>query len=87
MALKASNQSPFGALPEAGFVRLPVIKQVFPISDSAWWAGVRSGRYPKGVKLGPRTTAWEVNSIKKLIENMSASLEDCTSETEEAPTC
>ena len=62
-------------LPESGFVRLPQIigdtkrgiPAVIPVSKSAWWAGVKSGRYPKPVKLSPRTTAWSVVSIRALI--------------------
>jgi len=30
------------------------------MSKSTWWAGVKSGRYPKPVKLGPRITSWRV---------------------------
>jgi predicted DNA-binding transcriptional regulator AlpA len=56
------------ALPETGFVRLPTIILVFPVSRSTWWAGVANGRYPKAVKLGPRTTAWKVEDIRALIE-------------------
>lgn len=55
------------ALPETGFVRLPQILAVFPISRGSWWAGVKSGRYPASVKLGPRTTAWKVEDIRALI--------------------
>lgn len=40
-----------------------------PISRSSWWAGVKSGRYPKLVKLGPRITAWRASEIRELIEN------------------
>jgi prophage regulatory protein len=54
-------------LPETGFVRLPQILTVFPICKSNWWAGVASGRYPQPVKLGPNTTAWRVEDIRKLI--------------------
>lgn len=54
-------------LPEDGFVRLPQILEFFPVSRSSWWAGVRSGRFPKPVKLGPKTTAWRVQDIKTLI--------------------
>jgi len=39
-----------------------------PVSKSSWWAGVKSGRYPKPVKLGPRTTAWKRSDIEKLME-------------------
>ena len=67
-------------LPECGFVRLPqiigkaetetspAIPAIIPVSKSAWWDGVKSGRYPKSVKLGPRTTAWRVGDIRRLID-------------------
>jgi prophage regulatory protein len=56
-------------LPAEGFVRLPTVLSVYPVSKSTWWEGVRSGRYPKAVKLGPRTTAWRVSDIRALIES------------------
>lgn len=66
-------------LPETGFVRLsqivgdrnasPPIAPLIPVAASSWWAGVKSGRYPKPVKLGPRTTAWRAEDIRGLIEN------------------
>lgn len=58
-------------LPAEGFVRLPVVLSVMGIGKSTWWAGVRDGRYPKGIKLGPRTTAWRVDDIRALIERLS----------------
>lgn len=54
-------------LPETGFVRLPAILKVYPVSKSTWWAGVKDGRYPKPVKLGPKMTAWRVEDIRELI--------------------
>lgn len=64
-------------LPETGFVRLPRIigdsksnpptPPIIPVSKSTWWAGVKSGRFPKPIKLGPRITAWRVEDIRKLI--------------------
>ena len=59
-------------LPEVGFIRLHQVLAVYPISESAWWAGVRSGKYPQSVKLGPRTTAWRVEDIRALIEHLSS---------------
>ena len=38
-----------------------------PVSKSTWWAGVKSGRYPQPVKLGPRITAWRAEDIEALI--------------------
>jgi len=67
-------------LPECGFVRLPqiigkaetktnpAIPAIIPVSKSTWWAGVQSGRFPQSVKLGPRTTAWRVEDIRRLID-------------------
>lgn len=55
-------------LPATGFVRLPVILSVFPVSRATWWNGVRSGKYPASHKLGPRMTAWKVEDIRALIE-------------------
>lgn len=59
-------------LPETGFVRLPEVLKVFPVSKSTWWAGVKDGRYPKPVKLGPKMTAWRVEDIRALIEGVDA---------------
>lgn len=36
-------------LPETGFVRLPQILSLIPISRSAWWAGIREGKFPQGI--------------------------------------
>lgn len=68
-------------LPETGYVRVrqilgdpkadPPIEPLIPISKSAWWAGVKSGRFPKSVKLGPRTTVWRVEEIRRLIAETS----------------
>lgn len=59
-------------LPEVGFVRLPLILKVYPVSKSHWWAGVKDGRYPKPVKLGPKITAWKVEDIRELIASSEA---------------
>jgi predicted DNA-binding transcriptional regulator AlpA len=55
------------ALPETGFLRLPQVLSLIPVSKSTWWAGVKSGRYPKPVKLGERITAWRAEDISALI--------------------
>ena len=56
-------------LPETGYLRLPQILGIIPVSKSTWWAGVRSGRYPQPTRaLGARITAWSVESIRALIE-------------------
>ncbi len=69
-------------LPETGYLRLPQIignpradpptPAIIPVSKSTWWAGVKAGRYPKPVKLSARVTAWRVEDIQALIENIGA---------------
>ena len=54
-------------LPITGFVRLPQILAVIPVSRSTWWTWVATGKAPKGIKLGPRITAWSAQSIRDLI--------------------
>ncbi len=61
-------------LPETGFLRLPSVIAPggpIPVSKSTWWSGVRDGRFPKPVKLGPRITAWRVEDIRALIESLA----------------
>ena len=70
----------FHTIPETGFLRLrqiigdpkasPPIPPIIPVRKTTWWKGVRSGRFPKPVKLGPRTTAWRVEDIRALIKNL-----------------
>ena len=55
-------------LPETGFVRLPQILSLIPISRSAWWAGIREGKFPQGIKFGSKTTVWRAEDIRNLIE-------------------
>lgn len=59
-------------LPEEGFVRLPTILSMIPVGRSSWWAGVKTGRYPKPVRIGTRTTMWRVEDIRKLISSIEA---------------
>ena len=59
-----------------GLLRLAQVLELIPVSRSAWWAGCKSGRYPKPVKLGPRTTAWRAADIAALLEKLTAEPEE-----------
>jgi prophage regulatory protein len=61
--MKQHHQS----LPTTGFLRLPEVLQLIPVSKSTWWAGVKTGRFPKPVKLGERITAWRAEDIQAFI--------------------
>ena len=43
------------------------IEPLIPISRASWWAGIKSGKYPKPLKLGSRTTVWREADIIGLI--------------------
>lgn len=59
-------------LPETGFIRLPEVLELFPISRSAFWAGIKEGRYPRPVKLSARCSAWRVEDIRTLIDSIGS---------------
>lgn len=41
----------------------PHYPPIVNVSRSAWWAGVKAGKYPQSLKLGPRTTVWRASEI------------------------
>jgi predicted DNA-binding transcriptional regulator AlpA len=53
-------------LPDSGFVRLPSILAVIPVSKSTWWAWVKEGRVKRPLKLGARVSVWEAQYIRDL---------------------
>ncbi len=57
-------------LPATGFLRLSQVLALIPVGKSSWWRGCKSGRYPKPVKLGPRTTAWKAEDIAALVATL-----------------
>ena len=60
-------------IPSTGFLRLPQVLAIIPISKSVWWEGCKTGRFPKPVKLGPRTTAWRAEDIAALVASFGNS--------------
>lgn len=69
-----TTQSTF---PATGFVRLPQIigdrkngiPGVLPIGRTSFLDGVKSGKYPKPVRIAKRTVAWRVEDILALLES------------------
>lgn len=66
-------------LPETGYLRLkqiigdstanPPIPPIIPVGKSTFWKGVKSGLFPKPLKLSPRVTVWKVEDIRAFIES------------------
>ena len=66
--------------PEIGFLRLsqiignpdakPPIIPIIPVKKTCWWEGVKSGRFPKPVKIGGgHAVFWRVEDIRNLIKS------------------
>jgi prophage regulatory protein len=53
---------------ELGYLRLPDVLKLFPVSRSTFLAGVKEKKYPQGVKLSKRCVAWKRADIIKLCE-------------------
>ncbi len=82
MDYNGPKETQMAELPKTGFLRLSQIigntkrkslePCLIPVGKSTWWEGVKTGRFPKPVKLGPRITAWRVEDIKALIKSFEA---------------
>jgi predicted DNA-binding transcriptional regulator AlpA len=51
-------------------MRLPEILRLLPVGRSTFWLRVRSGEYPRGIKIGPKTTVWARESIMELLKRL-----------------
>lgn len=54
----------------AGLLRLPDVLNRFPVSKSRWYAGIKSGEFPAGVKFGVRCTFWRSDEIDALVKKI-----------------
>jgi predicted DNA-binding transcriptional regulator AlpA len=46
-----------------------------PISRATLYRGVRSGRYPKPLKVGPATNRWRMDELQTVLEKATAARE------------
>ena len=66
-------------VPTTGFLSLRQIlgdrktgtPSIIPVGPTTWWNGIKSGRYPPGVKISARRTAWRCEDIQSLINSIS----------------
>lgn len=67
-------------IPEMGFLHLAQIigdknaDPIIPISKTAWYIGVKKGRFPAPVRLGIRTYLWLASEILAPITNSGAAV-------------
>ncbi len=68
-------------LPTTGYLRLkqilgntksnPPTPPLIPIGKTSWWQGIKEGKFPKPIKLGPRITVWRIEDIRALFESFN----------------
>lgn len=46
--------------------RTKQVLERIPVSKSTWWAGVKSGRYPKPTYFGDKIPCWSDSDLKSL---------------------
>lgn len=51
-------------LPATGFVRQRLLLRFVPFSKSTLWRRVKTGDFPKPVKLSSGITAWKVEEVR-----------------------
>lgn len=70
---RPSTQKSSGSIfPDIALWRLDQVLDHIPVSKSTWWAGVKSGRYPPGIKISSKCTAWRVKDILTLAQTFYA---------------
>ncbi len=43
-----------------------------PINPATLWRGVKAGRFPKPIKIGPQSVRWRRSELKAAIDRMIA---------------
>ena len=58
-------------VPTTGFLRLKQVLQFIPVGKTAWYAGIKEGRFPKPIQLSARTAVYRAQDIAALIDKIS----------------
>ena len=62
----------FDQLPDAAFVRLPVVRLLFGCSTSAVWRNSKSGHIPRPRKISENISGWNVGELRQALSNRPA---------------
>jgi prophage regulatory protein len=62
------DDSSAGDLLPDRILRLPEVLELYPVSRSTWYEGVRSGRYPESKKISERSVGWRLHDILRLMK-------------------
>lgn len=59
-------------LPDDSLIPQADVLSIVRISRTSWYRGVKEGRYPRPIELGPRMNRWRMGDIRGLIRGVAA---------------
>lgn len=67
------KQQPTGRYvpPSTGFLRLPDVLRLIPVSRSTWLRWCDSGKAPKPIRLSHSVVAWRAEAVHALIDQLT----------------
>jgi predicted DNA-binding transcriptional regulator AlpA len=51
-------------------LRIKQVLEIYPVSRTSWYRGMKSGKYPRPVSLGNQVVAWFEADIKELVASL-----------------
>jgi predicted DNA-binding transcriptional regulator AlpA len=57
---------------EERLIKLPEVLATLGMKKTAWYDGIKSGKYPKPIKRSPRDTVWPMSAIQKIVSDTIA---------------
>ncbi|MEO5913314.1 MAG: AlpA family phage regulatory protein [Luteolibacter sp.] len=51
-----------------GYLRINQVLAIIPISRSTLYRGIKTGIYPKPVKISQRVSGWRISDIRRCME-------------------
>jgi prophage regulatory protein len=56
---------------ERTLLKLKEVLEIYPISKTSWYEGIRIGLYPPPIRLGKKTVAWRSTDIEAAINELN----------------
>jgi predicted DNA-binding transcriptional regulator AlpA len=53
-------------------IKLPEVLSTVGMGRTAWYEGIKDGKYPKPIKRGRRDAVWLMSEIQKVISDAAA---------------
>lgn len=59
-------------LPAEGYIRMPALRRIIPLSRSTIWRKAKDGTFPKPVRISEGISAWKVEDIRDWMKQHEA---------------